>query len=37
MLTGLAQREMQSAVLKGDTTASNEFTGEAPKDQADIL
>ena len=37
MLTGLAQREMQSAMLKGDAPASKEFTGGAPEDQADIL
>lgn len=31
MLTGLAQREMQSAMLKGDARASKEFTGGALK------
>lgn len=37
MLTGLAQREMQSAMLKGDSQASKEFTGGAAEDQDDIL
>lgn len=27
MLTGLAPREMQAAMLKGDAQASKEFTG----------
>jgi len=34
---GLAQREMQSAMSDGDALVSNEFTGRAPCDQADIL
>lgn len=37
MLRGLAQREMQSAKLKGGAPASKEFTGSTPKDEADIL